>query len=191
MGSSHSPSSWTSQEPTQSAPSVVATALKKWCNSAWKSSVDDSARLTESSVCVSASFTCVWRASSAFSMARPTWAATPSSSRTSAGSNTCPVRHQTRKRPPPEEGQQIPGHVVAADGEEPLLALVEQVGAHHVGAEGARDLGRDPPHHVAPGVRLREHASHREQRGGLAQPLLRLRVEPRVLQREGDLAYHG
>ena len=49
------------------------------------------------------------------------------------------------------------------DGDQPLLALVEQIGAHHVGAERTRDLRGHSPHDVLAGVRLRQHPSHREQ----------------------------
>ena len=68
--------------------------------SAPRSSVVASARLTESSVSVSRSLACVRRARSAFSIARPTCAPTPSISRSSAGRNSRPARHQTTKSAP-------------------------------------------------------------------------------------------
>ena len=64
------------------------------------SRVEASVWLTDRSVSVSWSFTSVCRASSAFSMPRPTWAATPSRSRSSDSLNSRPVCHQTRNSAP-------------------------------------------------------------------------------------------
>ena len=63
------------------------------------------------------------------------------------------LEHQ---RPLGEEPQELSRHVVAGRRQQALAALVDEVDAHHVGAEGAAHLGRHPADRVIGRPRLRE-----------------------------------
>ena len=90
-------------------------------------------------------------------------------------------------RPRQEPLEQFARHVVAAERHECLALGVEEVGADHVRATRAGDLARHLAQALDGGAGAREDLADGQERRGLAQPLLGLGVEPRVLERQREL----
>ena len=130
-------------------------------------------------VSVSCSFCSVCRASSAFSIPRPTWAATPSIRRTSDSVNSRPVRHQTRNmrahRLAPHGGGREQ-HGVRLDSLQ--RAAVEArigvrvggpggaTGAPHLGQRGTRDRTKRPRQELLEQMLGHVVARQRHERSG-------------------------
>ena len=85
---------------------------------------------------------------------------------------------------------QVRGHLMAGHRHQRVVLGIEGVDAGHVRPEGLSDLAGHQAHEILRGVRLRQGAADREQRGRLAQSLLHLRVEAGVGERQRELAGH-
>ena len=68
---------------------------------------------------------------------------------------------------------------------------IHQVHADHVGLEGVGDLAGGGAPAAGRSSRLGDDLADRQQRARLLQPLLRLVVQPRVLQRQRELTGDG
>ena len=124
--------------------------------------MDASVRLTARSRSVSASFCWVRRASSAFSMARPSWEATPSTRRTSAGTKCLPVSHQTRNSAPTASPRTMVGAKRTESGSTPAKVSGSMRGSFFTsGEKNAR-----PARHVPSSPEKRDSTKGREPKTG-------------------------
>ncbi len=77
--------------------------------------------------------------------------------------------------------------MIARDGPQHLPVGVGEIGADHVRPEGVPGRARHPPHDLGEVERRVRRARDREQRLVLVEPLARVGVELRVLERRGGL----